>query len=54
MMKEIVAWPVELGTNVTIPEMTLEHHAAANHINIPDTGTTGVPCIRKFSILSFL
>ena len=31
MMKEIVAWPVELMTDVTIPELTLEHQAAENH-----------------------
>ena len=31
MMKEIVAWPVQLCIDVTIPELTLEHQAAANH-----------------------
>ena len=31
MMKEIVAWNVELVTDVTIPELTLEHQAAENH-----------------------
>ena len=31
MMKEIVAWPVVLKTDVTIPELTLEHQAAASH-----------------------
>ena len=31
MMKEIVAWEVELETDVTIPELTLEHQAAENH-----------------------
>ena len=31
MMKEIVAWPVTLRTDVTIPELTLEHQAAENH-----------------------
>ena len=30
-MKEIVAWPVQLKTNVTIPELTLEHQAAESH-----------------------
>ena len=31
MMKDIVTWPVELVGDVTIPEMTLEHQAAAHH-----------------------
>ena len=31
MMREVVAWPVDLRTDVTIPELTLEHQAAANH-----------------------
>ena len=31
MVKEIFAWPVELKTGVTIPELTLEHQAATNH-----------------------
>ena len=31
MMKEIVAWPVQLKTDVTIPELALEHQAADNH-----------------------
>ena len=31
MMKEIVSWPVALRSNVTIPELTLEHQSAANH-----------------------
>ena len=31
MMKEIVAWPVQLRSNVTLPELTLVHQAAANH-----------------------
>ena len=31
MMKEIVAWVVELETDMTIRELTLEHQAAANH-----------------------
>ena len=39
MMKEIVAWAVLLETGVTIPELTLEHQAAANH----STDHTPVP-----------
>ena len=31
MMKEIVAWPIELETCITMPELSLEHNAAANH-----------------------
>ena len=32
MMKEIVAWPIELVDPViTLPELLMEHHAAANH-----------------------
>ena len=31
MMKEIVAWHVQLKTEVTIPELTLEHQAVANY-----------------------
>ena len=31
MMKEIVALPVELKRDITLPELLLEHHAAANH-----------------------
>ena len=31
MMKEIVPWDAELKTDVTIPELTLEHQAAYDH-----------------------
>ena len=31
MLKEIVAWPVELKTDITLPELSLEHQAATNH-----------------------
>ena len=31
MMKEIVAWPFNLYTIITVPELSLEHQAAANH-----------------------
>ena len=30
MMKEIVAWPVELKTDITLPELSLEHYAGGN------------------------
>ena len=31
MMEEIVAWLVELRSDVTIPELTLEHQSAVSH-----------------------
>ena len=31
MMKEIVAWPIELNADVTIQELALEHQAAYNY-----------------------
>ena len=31
MMKEVVTWPIELGTEITLPELSLEHQAADNH-----------------------
>ena len=30
IMKEIVAWPIQLNTVITIPELLIEHEAAAN------------------------
>ena len=48
MMREIVAWPVALFANVTIPELTLEHEAADNHsvdgIPIPPLVFTDFMC----------
>ena len=50
MMKEIVAWPVNLNTNITIPELSLEHHAAANH----STDKLLIPPLVMTNFLSFL
>ena len=50
LMKEIVAWPVELRTKVTIPELTLEHQVAANH----STNLLAVPPLVFTNFLCFL
>ena len=50
MMKEIVAWPIQLVTDVTIPELTLEHQAATNH----STDLTPVPPLVFTNFMCFL
>ena len=48
MVKDFVAWNVELETGVTIPELTLEHLAATNHstdsITVPPLVLTNFMC----------
>ena len=55
MMKEIVAWPVELSTGVTIPELTLEHQAAANqstdNLIVPPLVFTNFMCFLCYQLL---
>ena len=50
MMREIVAWPSEMNPNITIPELSLEHHAAANHF----ADQLLVPPLVMTNFLSFL
>ena len=50
MMREVVAWEVELKTDVTIPELTLEHQAATSH----STDVIFVPPLVFTSFMCFL
>ena len=50
MMKEIVAWNVVLETDVTIPELALEHQAAASH----SFSSTFVPPLVFTNFMCFL
>ena len=50
MMKEIVAWNVQLETCVTIPELTLENLSAANH----STDGIIIPPLVFTNFMSFL
>ena len=53
MMTEIVAWSVQLQTDVTIPELTLEHQAADNH-SVDDITIPPYVSVHKFYVLSVL
>ena len=50
MMKEIIAWDVELCTVVTIPELTLEHKAADSH----DINCIAIPPLVFANLMCFL
>ena len=50
IMKEIVVWPVQLNTNITVPELSLEHQAATNHF----TDNLLMPPLVMTNFLSFL
>ena len=50
MMKEIVAWPLQLETVVTIPELKLEHQAGVNH----STDGITIPPLVFTDFMSFL
>ena len=50
MMKEIVAWYVELETGMTKPELTLEHRAAASH----STDLIPIPPLVYINFMCFL
>ena len=50
MMKDIFVWPVELNTAITVPELSLEHYAAANH----SSDLIIIPPLVLTNVLSFL
>ena len=50
MMKEIVAWPIPLNSDITLPELSLEHQAAVNH----STDLIIIPPLVLTNFLSFL